>query len=136
MGSPLYPGALLWVPPHTRGNESEYRHFFAVMFATNDDVLWTSLSSVKKNGLRYDNTCELDLPRGFLRHTKQERRHYVRYDRARMSTQRLATKMELVGTLTNTQTKQIVAGLYKSPETAPDMLKIAIQMSKVVYPQK
>ena len=121
----LSQGDLVWVPKYTPPiNISDAAHFFIVMLASKDHVLWTSLTSVKYDGKYYDKTCELVLPEEFLRHPEQDREVYVRYDRTCISKASLASNMGFVGRFGKKNRCRIVEGLQESPD-APKRIKLA-----------
>ena len=74
-------GSLYWAPPRTPPNNSAYGHFVVVVYIDEDNALLTTLTSVAQaEGQFMDDTCLLQIPRGYLQHPDQNREVYVRYD--------------------------------------------------------
>lgn len=125
---PVEAGVLCWVGPNTSPNYSSYSHFAVVVFADEENVLFTTLSSVKPGVLRhYDKTCEFDMPRVFLRVPDQTRRHYVRYDQIRAFPHSYIEGFKPLGSLPDAITGAIVEGLLASPETSRSHKRTVLQ---------
>lgn len=116
------PGTVYWQEPHTgRHNASEFGHFFVVLYADEEEMIWTSLSSVKDDGRPYDNTCEFNLPAKMLRNQKQTRMHYVCYDRSRKMGVGYVERLRPLGRLPLEIVGNMIDGFTRSTASPRDL---------------
>lgn len=109
------PSAVFRVPPRFAHNNSPNAHYYVVIHATELDVLWVPLNSVKQSNSKYDKTCVFKLPHSIIRHGN--RCSYVRYDQARVVNPSIVRQCKHVQNLPLELFQPILDGLRESKET-------------------